>query len=105
MTIAATDAFNVTATRTVNIVIAALPTFTATTPPAGQIGVAYSTVLEVTGGTAPLTWALAAGSLPPGLSLNSSNGTLSGIPTTAGTYAFTVRVTDASARRRPRRSV
>ncbi len=95
VTIAATDAFNVTAQRTVTIVIAALPTFTATTPPAGQIGVGYSTVLEVTGGTAPLTWALAAGSLPPGLSLNASNGTLSGTPTTAGSYSFTVRVTDA----------
>ncbi len=94
VTIAATDAFNVTALRTVTLVIAALPAFSPATPPAGQTGVAYSSTLEVTGGTAPLTWALAAGSLPPGLTLNTGNGTLSGTPTTAATYRFTVRVTD-----------
>ncbi|HMC72605.1 MAG TPA: choice-of-anchor D domain-containing protein, partial [Mycobacteriales bacterium] len=45
--------------------------------------------------TPPYTWALAGGTLPPGLSL-STNGGLSGTTTTAGTYVFTVRVTDAS---------
>ncbi len=94
-TVAVTDAFNVTASRTVNLVIAAQPTLTFATPNAGQIGVAYSTTFEVTGGTTPLTWSIAAGSLPPGLTLNTATGVLSGTPTTAGSYPFTVAVVDA----------
>jgi hypothetical protein len=42
-----------------------------------------------------LAWALASGSLPPGLSLNSSSGLISGTPTTAGSYVFTVQVSNA----------
>ena len=94
-TVAATDAFAVVASRTATIVIAALPTLTFTAPTAGQLGVAYSTTFDVTGGTAPLTWSIAAGSLPPGLTLNTSTGVLSGTPTSAGGYSFTVRVVDA----------
>ncbi len=39
---------------------------------------------------------MASGSLPPGLTLNPATGTVSGTPTTAGTYPFTVRVADAT---------
>ena len=39
------------------------------------------------------TWAITAGSLPPGLSLNAS-GTITGTPSLAGTYNFTVQATD-----------
>jgi large repetitive protein len=35
------------------------------------------------------------GSLPPGLTLNSSTGQISGTPDVAGTYTFTVTVTDS----------
>ena len=44
---------------------------------------------------APLTWSLAGGTLPPGLTLF-SNGQLFGTPTATGTFAFTVKVTDAN---------
>jgi len=63
--------------------------------PAGTLGVAYSQPLAATGGTAPLSWSLSAGTLPAGLSLSSA-GVISGTPTTAGTANFTVKVTDAS---------
>jgi hypothetical protein len=54
----------------------------------------YLTSFTAAGDTAPpFTWALAGGTLPPGLSL-SPNGTLSGTTTAAGTYVFTLRVTD-----------
>jgi hypothetical protein len=46
---------------------------------------------------APLTWSLAAGALPAGLSL-SADGVISGTPTTIGTSTFTVKVTDAAGR-------
>ncbi len=65
-------------------------------PPGGEVGVTYSDQLTVTAGTSPFTWSVSSGSLPPGLTLGASTGLLSGTPTTAGTYSFTVKVTDSS---------
>ncbi len=62
--------------------------------PAGAVGSAYSATLAATGGTPSYSWSMAAGSLPPGLSLNSTSGAITGTPTTAGTFTFTARVTD-----------
>ena len=59
-------------------------------------GIAYSATLAASGGTTPYTWSLSAGLLPAGLTLASS-GVISGIPTTAGIYSFTVKVTDGKA--------
>src|ERR1019366_3163248 len=50
----------------------------------------------VSGGTLPLTWTLAAGTLPASITLNSATGLISGTPTTAGTSSFTIQVTDAN---------
>ncbi|GAB2619754.1 Ig-like domain-containing protein [Pseudactinotalea suaedae] len=62
--------------------------------PSGTVGVAYRAQLEATGGLdSDYTWALAVGDLPPGLTL-STDGTISGTPTSAGTYTFTVTVND-----------
>ncbi|MCW2646585.1 MAG: hypothetical protein JWP07_2694, partial [Pseudonocardiales bacterium] len=96
LTILATDAFSQVASKTVSLAIVARPAFAATAPPAGQLGVAYSTTFDVTGGTAPLVWSISAGSLPSGLTLNTSTGVLSGTPTTVGSSSFTVSVTDAN---------
>ncbi len=63
--------------------------------PAGTINVPYSQTLPVTGGKGPYTWALGSGSsAPDGLTL-SSGGVLSGTPTKAISYSFSVLVTDA----------
>ena len=70
--------------------------FTPTTLTGGTVGVAYSQSLSGSGGTAPYgSFTLASGSLPPGLSLG-SGGTVSGTPTAAGTYTFTVSAQDSS---------
>ena len=65
--------------------------------PSGTPGVPYSEVLTASGGTAPYTFLLS-GSLPPGLSFTptSPTATISGTPTTAGCFPFTVTVTDAN---------
>lgn len=59
----------------------------------GRKGSSYSATLTAVGGSKPYSWSLVSGSLPPGLTLNSS-GTISGTPTSTGSYTFTARVTD-----------
>jgi len=72
------------------------PSLTFAAPPGGEVGAAYSDALTVGGGTAPYTWSVSTGTAPPGLTLNASSGLLSGTPTAAGSYTFTVLVTDSS---------
>jgi IPT/TIG domain/Putative Ig domain len=67
-----------------------------TSLPSGTVQSTYGTALIASGGTAPYSWSLASGSLPPGLALSSSTGALSGTPTAAGTFSFTVGVADSS---------
>ena len=62
--------------------------------PDGTGGVAYNQTLSGSGGTAPYSFALVNGTLPAGLSLDTS-GALTGTPTQTGTFNFTVRATDA----------
>jgi len=63
--------------------------------PAGTVDQAYSTSLSASGGAPPYTWSCTG--LAPGLALDPASGTISGDPTTAGTYDITVTVTDAVA--------
>jgi hypothetical protein len=65
--------------------------------PNGELRVSYTSPVNVSGGTAPYTWSVSSGSLPAGLSLNSSNGTISGTPTTSGAFPFSLSVKDSSA--------
>jgi hypothetical protein len=71
------------------------PTVTKTLPPA-PVGSSYNNPLDETGGTGTLTWTIIAGALPPGLSLSSNSGVVSGTPTTAGNYNFTAQVMDSA---------
>jgi hypothetical protein len=60
------------------------------------VGVFYSKTIPVSGGISPITLAITAGSLPPGLVLDPVARTISGFPTTPGTYNYTCTGTDAS---------
>jgi uncharacterized protein YhjY with autotransporter beta-barrel domain len=65
--------------------------------PGGTQGVGYSQTVGATGGTAPYTFAVSAGALPNGLSLNGASGAITGTPTAAGSFNFTIRATDVNA--------
>ena len=61
----------------------------------GDVGVPFNSgPMTVTGGTAPYMFSIVSGTLPAGLTLNTSTGAVTGTPTAAGT--FTVKVTDAN---------
>jgi hypothetical protein len=98
-TIQVTDNVGGTATRAFTLAVTptALAITTATPLPNGVVGTAYSQTFAATGGTTPYTaWAVTAGTLPAGLTLNPATGALTGTPTTAGTSNFTVQVTDSA---------
>ncbi|MGC5307411.1 fibronectin type III domain-containing protein [Micromonospora zamorensis] len=77
------------------VTVNATPTLTFAPPPPGRAYDPYQYQLTVTGGTGPFVWAVSAGSLPAGLTLDPVTGLLSGTPTVSGTFPFTVRVTDS----------
>ena len=75
-------------------------------PPSGgtnlgaTVGQTFAQDFFVSGGAAPYTWSVAAGQLPPGLTLQTTagprdaNNELAGTPTQAGTFTFTMRLSD-----------
>lgn len=48
------------------------------------------------GGSTTTTWSIIAGSIPAGITLNSATGVLSGTPTTAGVFTFTVQASNGT---------
>jgi len=69
-----------------------------TTGPAAE-GVTYLATCTASGGTAPYTWAIGSGALPPGVAPGGTTGssfTISGTPTSTGPYSYAVKVTDSS---------
>lgn len=82
------------------------PKFEITTgvTPNGIVGDAYSLALAASGGGRTKTWVVVSGALPSGLTLLAS-GTLSGTPTTAGTFTFDVRVTSSGKKRTKRLTI
>src|ERR1022692_3439699 len=63
--------------------------------PKGTVNVSYSQTLTATGGSGTYTWAVAAGTLPGGLSLNTKTGVISGLPTARGLSHFKSKVPTA----------
>lgn len=61
----------------------------------GFVGTTYSQTFTATGGAGPYSFTRVTGTLPPGLTL-ATGGALTGTPTTAGTFTFTVQATDAA---------
>lgn len=97
LVLAVSDARNVTATRQVALRVASALSFaTARELQAGQAGSAYANQLRVAGGRAPYRWSIVDGTLPAGLTLDASTGALRGASSNAGSFQFTVEVTDST---------
>ena len=96
-TVQATDGVGEIGTRSLSITVYTAVTITTTSLGFGQVGSAFSQTMSATGGTGTYTtWTISAGSLPPGLTIGAGTGTVSGTPTTTGSYTFTVEVTDSA---------
>lgn len=65
------------------------------TLPDGQQGVAYSQTVTANGGTAPYVFAVTAGALPAGLTLDPNTGVISGTPSAIETATFTITAVDS----------
>src|SRR5437588_1412929 len=96
-TVTVKDAATGSASASLSINVVGLPPLQITSSqlPGGTVASTYSATLSASGGTSPYSWSVSSGTLPTGLSLSSS-GTLSGTPTVAGAFPFTVGVKDAA---------
>ncbi len=55
----------------------------------------YNQTISTSGGTAPVTYSVSVGTLPDGLSLDANSGAITGTPTVANTFNFTIKATDS----------
>jgi hypothetical protein len=88
------DSANRSASRECSLEIRPVLSISTSAVNAGTSGSSFSDSISIVGGAAPYVWSTTAGALPPGVSLNSTTGRLSGIPLIAGTFSFTAQVTD-----------
>jgi Putative Ig domain len=63
--------------------------------PSATVGAMYNATLNVSGGTSPYSFSVASGALPNGDLLGDETGTISGIPTTTGSFSFSILVSDS----------
>ena len=97
-TVKVTDSKTTTATATFQLTVSAPNiTIAPTSLAALTVGVTMTPqTLVASGGATPYTYTVSAGTLIPGLALNSSTGVLSGTPTAGGAYSFTVQAEDTN---------
>ena len=84
-----------TASKALSIVVTSPLSVTSTVLPNAITGTAYPQSLAATGGTTPYTWTVTNGTIPSGLTLDPSAGSISGTPTGTGTSLFTIQVADS----------
>lgn len=105
-TITATSASDGTKSATVQVKVNPYPQIPFQTLANGSVGTPYSQIIALTGGTPPFQWGVydgpiitgsrVGGSMPDGLTLSATTGTISGTPTGAGTWYFEATITDAT---------
>ncbi|HEY3135432.1 MAG TPA: putative Ig domain-containing protein [Blastocatellia bacterium] len=94
-TVTATDAQPATTSKILSMTVSPAPLVLAAAPALeGLMGSSLTYQLSASGGTPPYIWFVSAGTLPAGLILNPSSGSISGVPTVAGLFTFVVSVRD-----------
>jgi hypothetical protein len=99
-TVTATSVVNPATAAAVTLIVLGKPQMNPVQLFPGNVNVPYAAPITVAGGLADFTWSQPSGTLPPGIILNGSSSSItaiSGTPTTAGTYTFTVQASDANA--------
>lgn len=97
MAVVGTEAHGLAVQYPFLLTVADVLTISGSPPASGTVGTAYSGQLVVSGGAAPFSYALAAGTLPPGLTVKAATGIISGVPVVAGAKTgIRIKVTDAS---------
>ena len=94
VTVTASDSSQQTTQAIYTLQINSLLTIMTSSLPTGRIQQPYSVTVSATGGVTPYTWS--ATGLPAGLSIAPSTGSISGTPTTSGSFSVTVTVSDSS---------
>lgn len=90
-----TDASGASATQNFSLRIVKGVTIKTKKLRGGTVGTSYSSMLKTKGGIAPLTFSVAGGALPPGLTLDPGTGQVSGTPAAAGIFDFVAQVTSS----------
>ena len=93
--------FSVNGTTPKNIILIQTGSLTLSpaTLPTANLDNTYNATITAVGGVGPYTFSVTSGSLPPGLSLNSNTGVITGTPTSTGTFPFTITATDTHSSR------
>ena len=96
ITVTVTDRAGASASRILSITLSDVPAVDPGTLPDWTINQVYpNPQITASSGTAPYTFTVSAGTLPPGLALNLNSGVISGTPTAVGTSSFTIRIQDS----------
>ena len=90
-TVQASNGVSPNGTQAVNLTINRAPSITSGAPANAVVGTSYSHTFTAIGFPVSYTWTVSAGALPAGLTLGASTGVLSGTPSAAGAFSFTVQ--------------
>jgi len=93
-TVTGTNSFGSASQLYTGTIASAVPVVTTASLSTMWRAFAFSQTVAATGAST-ITWSVSSGTLPAGLSLNTSTGTISGTPTTVGSYSFAIRATNS----------
>lgn len=81
------------ATKALTLTVRSPVVVTTTSLPNGAVGDAYDQTIAASGGSGTYLFTLSEGALPTGTSIDASTGRITGTPSAAGTFDFTVQAT------------